>query len=328
MYKKSLKINAGLKLIISSVLMVLAILSLASIKMLNYKLRLLTYAYKSSSLSGNLIARNLPDIACIILLIVSLVAFLIYLFNKQRYFFAVSLLVFLCACMNIAEDLFLMSPVNNTFMGIPLSESCCSYLFTSSIFLFVGISLLESSKIGRYISIGLISILILYSFKAASTFIAGFLILILEISEKTYDKRTIILNIISVLNNMLYPMITIYLFKIYNHRVPIFKSQATDSSYRLVSARWSKNKNLGDKDRQDKHEGGYGGHKLIIFIIVISIICGLLNLYAGYITDIKVLEALMLPHSYRSFLNFSIALLGILSYDLFHACDTHIPANK
>ena len=326
MYKKSLKINAGLKLIMSSVLMVLAILSLASIKMLNYKLRLLTYAYKSSSLSDNLIARNLPDIACIILLILSLVAFCVYLFNKKTYFFTVSLLVFLCACMNIAEDLFLMSPVNNTLMGIPLSESCCSYLFTSSIFLFVGISLLEGSKIGRYISIGLISILILYSFKAASTFIAGFLILILEITEKTCDKRTFILNIISVLNNMLYPMITIYLFKIYNYRVPIFKSQATDSSYRLVAARWSKNKNLGDS--QDKHEGGYGGHRLIVFIIVISIICGLLNLYTGYITDKKVLEALILPHSYRSFLNFSIALLGILSYDLFHACDTHIPANK
>lgn len=326
MYKKSLKINAGLKLIMSSVLMVLAILSLASIKMLNYKLRLLTYAYKSSSLSGNLIARNLPDIACIILLILSLVAFLVYLFNKKGYFFTVSLLVFLCACMNIAEDLFLMSPVNNTLMGIPLSESCCSYLFTSSIFLFAGISLSESSKIGRYISIGLISILILYSFKAASTFIAGFLILILEITEKTCDKRIIILNIISLLNNMLYPMITIYLFKIYNYRVPIFKSQATDSSYRLVAARWSKNKNLGDS--QDKHEGGYGGHRLIVFIIVISIVCGLLNLYTGYITDKKVLEALILPHSYRSFLNFSIALLGILSYDLFHACDTHIPANK
>lgn len=326
MYKKSLKINAGLKLIMSSVLMVLAILSLTSIKMLNYKLRLLTYAYKSSSLSGNLIARNLPDMACIILLILSLVAFRVYLFNKKRYFFTVSLLVFLCACMNIAEDLFLMSPVNNTLMGIPLSESCCSYLLTSSIFLFVGISLLEGSKIGRYISIGLISILILYSFKAASTFIAGFLILILEITEETCDKRTFILNIISVLNNMLYPMITIYLFKIYNYRVPIFKSQATDSSYRLVAARWSKNKNLGDS--QDKHEGGYGGHRLIVFIIVISIICGLLNLYTGYITDKKVLEALILPHSYRSFLNFSIALLGILSYDLFHACDTHIPANK
>ena len=137
-------------LLYTSVLMVLAILSLASIKMLNYKLRLLTYAYKSSSLSGNLIARNLPDMACIILLILSLVAFRVYLFNKKRYFFTVSLLVFLCACMNIAEDLFLMSPVNNTLMGIPLSESCCSYLLTSSIFLFVGISLLEGSKIGRY----------------------------------------------------------------------------------------------------------------------------------------------------------------------------------
>lgn len=316
MYIKTLKINKIQKTILNLILLTLTIISLVSFKMLRYKIKLLTDAYKSSSLGGNLLARTMPDIACILLLVLTVIAFAIYLKNKAIYLITVAILLFSCAFMNIAEDLFLISPVNNTLFGIPISDSCAYYLLSGIVFTLVWILNARYSKIKNFACLLLLLVLTLYSIKAFSASIAGLLIFILDLNENIHNTKNIVLNLVSVLNSAIYPVITLYLFKIYRSG----KVKYGMTNINLPNNTYTCSKSDEIESLKEKTNRGYG---LIRLILVMSIACGLSGIFASYMTSNNIIESLMLPHSQKAFLNLILGLFGIISCDLFHSDYTY-----